>query len=233
VILSEGALPVVQVLSTITVLSAIGMAANLRIQSLVTAFAVQATMVAIVILTLGWEARSREVMAVAGLVFVVKAIAVPSSMRKALRASRIPVPRDTEPYLSLPSSVVVCAGLAVLGYASGRPIVHAMHLPTEDVLPAGLTLALVGAFLMIVRGTAMTQAVGLMVIGNGILLASVAAAPVMPILPELGLAFEALVALVVVGMSIFGINRTFDKLRLARLGNVPARRRGKEPWTRR
>jgi hydrogenase-4 component E len=227
--MSETVVPAVQIMTTLTVLSAIGMAANLRIQSLVMAFSVQAAMVALTVLALGWTSGSNEVMAVAGVLFFIKVLVVPGALRKAIRQSRVPVPRDTEPYLSLPSSVVLCAALAVLGYASGRPIVHDLRLGTLDVLPAGLTLALVGGFLMIVRGTAMTQVVGLMVIGNGILLASVAALPVIPILPELGLAFELLVAAIVGGMSMFGINRTFDQLRLARLERRPT----KEPWTRR
>ena len=206
----------VQVMATLVVLSALGMAANLRVQSMLNALAIQSTLVAGVLGALGWRAHSRTIVAAAVVVLLLKSLAIPGALRSALRHSRA-AGRATEPTLSLPTSVIICALLTVLGYAAGRPIAAAASLGTRDVFPAGLTLALVGTFLMIVRGTAMSQVVGLMVLGNGILLSAAASTPAAAFLPQLGLAFELLTLTVVIGMQLFRIERAFDQLERARL----------------
>lgn len=205
----------VQVLATLVVLSGLGMAANLRVQSLINALAAQSMLVGGALFSLGWHS-SRMVAGTGLVVVVLKAMVVPGWLRASLRHGHS-TGQGTEPSLSLPSSVIVCALLAVLGYAVGRPIAVTANLGTRDVFPAGLTLALVGTFIMIVRGTAMSQVVGLMVLGNGILLAAVASAPAIALLPQLALAFEVLVLAVVIGMQLFRIERAFDHLEQARL----------------
>ncbi|MCC6998854.1 MAG: hypothetical protein IT370_29850 [Deltaproteobacteria bacterium] len=205
----------VQVLATLVVLSGLGMAANLRVQSLINALAAQSMLVGGALFSLGWHS-SRMVAGTGVVVVVLKAIVVPGWLRASLRHGHS-TGQGTEPSLSLPSSVIVCALLAVLGYAVGRPIAVTANLGTRDVFPAGLTLALVGTFIMIVRGTAMSQVVGLMVLGNGVLLAAVASAPAIALLPQLALAFEVLVLAVVIGMQLFRIERAFDQLEQARL----------------
>ncbi len=205
----------VQVLATLVVLSGLGMAANLRVQSLINALAAQSMLVGGALFSLGWHS-SRMVAGTGVVVVVLKAMVVPGWLRASLRHGHS-TGQGTEPSLSLPTSVIVCALLAVLGYAVGRPIAVTANLGTRDVFPAGLTLALVGTFIMIVRGTAMSQVVGLMVLGNGILLAAVASAPAIALLPQLALAFEVLVLAVVIGMQLFRIERAFDHLEQARL----------------
>ena len=205
----------VQVLATLVVLSGLGMAANLRVQSLINALAAQSMLVGGALFSLGWHS-SRIVAGTGVVVVVLKAMVVPGWLRASLRHGHS-TGQGTEPSLSLPTSVIVCALLAVLGYAVGRPIAVTANLGTRDVFPAGLTLALVGTFIMIVRGTAMSQVVGLMVLGNGILLAAVASAPAIALLPQLALAFEVLVLAVVIGMQLFRIERAFDQLEQARL----------------
>ncbi len=205
----------VQVLATLVVLSGLGMAANLRVQSLINALAAQSMLVGGVLFSLGWHS-SRMVAGTGVVVVVLKAMVVPGWLRASLRHGHS-TGQGTEPSLSLPTSVIVCALLAVLGYAVGRPIAVTANLGTRDVFPAGLTLALVGTFIMIVRGTAMSQVVGLMVLGNGILLAAVASAPAIALLPQLALAFEVLVLAVIIGMQLFRIERAFDQLEQARL----------------
>jgi hydrogenase-4 component E len=206
----------VQVLATLIVLSALGMAANLRVQSLVNAMASQSALAGGVLFGVGWQSGSRTIAGAGVVVFIIKGLVIPGVLRNSLRRGRI-IGRDTEPSLSLPTSVIVCALLAVLGYAAGRPIVATSQLATGDVFPAGLTLALIGTFLMIVRGTAMSQVVGLMVVGNGILLVAAATTPAAAVLPELGIAFEILIMAVVAGMQLFRIERAFDQLERTRL----------------
>ena len=205
----------VQVLATLVVLSGLGMAANLRVQSLINALAAQSMLVGGALFSLGWHS-SRMVAGTGVVVVVLKAMVVPGWLRASLRHGHS-TGQGTEPSLSLPTSVIVCALLAVLGYAVGRPIAVTANLGTRHAFPAGLTLALVGTFIMIVRGTAMSQVVGLMVLGNGILLAAVASAPAIALLPQLALAFEVLVLAVVIGMQLFRIERAFDHLEQARL----------------
>jgi hydrogenase-4 component E len=63
---------------------------------------------------------------------------------------------------------------------------------------------------MISRRKAITQIMGLMVMENGLFLAAIATSYGMPLIVELGVFFDVLVAVLIMGIFAFRINQTFD-----------------------
>jgi hydrogenase-4 component E len=82
-----------------------------------------------------------------------------------------------------------------------------------------MAFAVVGLALlmMITRRTALAQVVGFLTLENGLFLAAVSAVRGMPMLVELGIAFDVLVVTVIFGVFFLHIHRRFDSLDLARL----------------
>ncbi len=84
-------------------------------------------------------------------------------------------------------------------------------------LAMGLAVVGLALLMMITRRTALAQVVGFLTLENGLLFAAVSAVRGMPMLVELGIAFDVLVVTVIFGIFFLHIHRQFDSLDLARL----------------
>jgi hydrogenase-4 component E len=67
-------------------------------------------------------------------------------------------------------------------------------------------------FIMISRKKAITQVIGLLVMENGLFMAALSLSYGMPLIVELGVFFDIMVAVLIMGVFVFRINRTFDTL---------------------
>jgi hydrogenase-4 component E len=84
---------------------------------------------------------------------------------------------------------------------------------------------------MVLRKKAIAQVIGFMSIENGLFFAAVAATYGMPMVVELGVAFDVLVAAVLFGVFFFQMRASIDSLdvdRLNRLHEVDEPRRAEE-----
>jgi len=78
-------------------------------------------------------------------------------------------------------------------------------------------LILTGAFLMVSQGKAIMQIVGLLVLENGIFLAALATTFGMPLVIEIGVFFDLLMGILIMGVFAFRIRDTFEHLDVTRL----------------
>jgi len=75
--------------------------------------------------------------------------------------------------------------------------------------------------MMITRRKAITQVVGFLAIENSIFFAAVGATYGMPLVAELGVAFDVLIATIVFGLFFYQIRSTFDSLDLEAMERRP------------
>ncbi|NOT57261.1 MAG: hydrogenase [Deltaproteobacteria bacterium] len=144
-----------------------------------------------------------------------KGIAFPLLLFRAVREAD--VRREIEPYVGYSLSILM--GLAVLLFAlwlSGR-----LPLPREPasslIVPVALFTSFVGLFIIISRKKAITQVLGYLMLENGIYTFGVGLVQGTPLLIELGVLLDVFVAVFVMGITIFHINRQFDHIDTARL----------------
>lgn len=125
--------------------------------------------------------------------------------------------REVEPYVGYTLSLVI--GLLMLGVSAwlGRRLpMPAVTLPPL-VVPAALTLILVGLFLIVARRKAITQVLGYLVMENGVYVFGVALVRKTPLLVEMGVLLDVFMAVLVMGIAMFHIHREFDDLDTGRL----------------
>jgi len=151
----------------------------------------------------------------AGLTLVVKVLLVPRILFYIVR--RLRVRREPEPVLPVRVTLLLAAGLTVLAYWVTRPLTHDGPLPPGHALPVAVAGILLGGLMMVTRRKALMQIVGLMVMENGIYLAAMVVTGGMPLLVELGVFFDLLVGVLVMGIILFRINQTFDTINIDRL----------------
>jgi hydrogenase-4 component E len=140
----------------------------------------------------------------------VKGIAFPALLFRALREAE--VRREIEPYVGYNLSILI--GLATLTFSlwlSGR-----LPLPQTPVspliVPVALFTSLIGLFVIVSRRKALTQVLGYLVLENGIYTFGVGLVQGTPMLVELGVLLDVFVAVFVMGITIFHINRQFDHI---------------------
>jgi hydrogenase-4 component E len=125
---------------------------------------------------------------------------------------RIKVEREVDPMVNIPTSLLISGGLAVLAYYVTEPLIAHGEAITRNALALSLAVVLIGFFIMISRRKAMTQVIGLLIMENGLFMAAISLTYGMPLIVELGIFFDVLVAVLIMGVFAFRINNTFDSL---------------------
>jgi len=149
---------------------------------------------------------------------VVKGVVFPWLLFRAVREAN--VRREIEPYIGYIPSILL--GVVLLGIS----LWLGSRLPLPDravpplVVPIALFTMLVGLFLIVSRKQALTQVLGYLVLENGIYALGVALVLKEPMLVELGVLLDVLVAVFVMGITIFQINRTFDDIDTGKLSSL-------------
>ena len=166
-----------------------------RLRSIVAALSVQGVALAATAALLGAHEHDRGLLAVAGLVLLVKAVVIPGLLARVVAAT--PGARESDPLVNIPASLVV-AGLLTLGaFVAARPIVALVGEPTGKLVPLGLATVLIGFFTMVARRRAMSQVVGLLLVDNGIALVAFLVTSGVPVIVELGSTLDVLFGVVV------------------------------------
>ena len=103
------------------------------------------------------------------------------------------------------------------------PLVQQNMLFTRNIVAVSLAIVLIGLLMMVVRQQAVIQVLGFMSMENGLFLAAVTATSGMPLVVELGIAFDVLVAMVLFGVFFFQIRESIESLDVDRLNQLSER----------
>ena len=190
------------------------MAAAKRTNRCIKLFAIQCAVITAQIAALAFIRHSAEAFAVAAVVFLVKVIAIPYALLRISRQLKVTpaVVVSTTPV----QSVFIVAGLMLLAFAVVQPYARAFALDSE-MLAAATAIILTGGFLMISRKRALMQVIGLLVLENGIFLAALTTTFGMPFVIEMGIFFDLLVCVLLLGIFVFRIRETFEHVDVSRL----------------
>jgi len=160
-------------------------------------------------LALGWQAwiqNAEHLYATAALALVVKTLVMPIALHRLVK--RLHIERTVEPVVGAGVTMLFGICLVALSVVVMLPLAARSPLMWED-LSFALAVVLLGLLIMITRRNPVGQIIGFLSVDNGMMLAA-AGARGMPFLIELSIAFSALVALIVFGVSLSHIRKRFD-----------------------
>ena len=181
-------------------------------------FALQSLLLAAVAGTVAYFHNATHVYIVAVLTLIGKVIFLPWLLDRQVR--RIGITQEIEPLLNAPTSMLLCGGLTLLGYIVARPFTVLERLG-NNTLGIAMTLVLTGFFLMFNRRKAITQVLALLTVENGVMLAAVALTTYgMPLVVELGIFFDVVVAVMVLGILVYRIRESFDSMDTSKLNQL-------------
>lgn len=163
-------------------------------------------------LHLGW---------VAVITFTTKVVAVPLVLRWSAGAE-IYERREVDQVLTVPMSILIAAGLALVAWIATNPLVHAIsgHPFASINIPTGLIAIFFGAFTITTRREGVAQLMGLIIMENGAFFASIAIVNDLSIIAEIAAAVDVPIAALVIGLLIRSIRRVTGMTRVGLLSEL-------------
>lgn len=159
-------------------------------------FALQGFALAALVGVLAAREDSAELWIVAVGVLLLRAGVLPYLLRRALAASG-EAKRETRPLVNVASSLLAAAVLTLLAYVVSRPLVELSPSPATQAIPVGLTVVLIGFFVLVTRRRALSQLVGFLLMDNGITAVGFLTTTEVELIVELGVSLDVLLAVLV------------------------------------
>ena len=183
-------------------------------------FAVQSFLLAAIAGIIAYFNQATHIYVVACLTLIFKATLLPWFLKRLV--NKIDIRREIDPLINVPLSVLIAGCLTLLGYVVSRSFYHPEETSARaalghNTLAVAISLFLIGFFTMLNRRKALTQVLGLLSLENGLFLAAISLTYGMPLIVELGIFFDVLVAVMVLGILVFRIRETFDSMDVSKL----------------
>jgi hydrogenase-4 component E len=210
----------VTLLAALVLVLQIAMAAQRWLVTNIRIFALQSFLLAFIAGTIAIFNGAPHIFIAAVLTLMVKAILVPILLERLV--DRLEIRREIEPILNVPFSVMISGGLTLLGYVVAESFYHPEQTPGpaamgHNTLAVAISLFLIGFFMMINRRKALTQVLALLSLENGLFLAAISLTYGMPLIVELGVFFDVLVAVLVLGILVYRIRETFESMDVSKM----------------
>jgi hydrogenase-4 component E len=181
-------------------------------------FAIQSIFLAGIAAVVAYSHAAFHVYVVVALTVIGKVMFLPWLLDRQVR--RMNIIQEIEPLVNFPTSMLICGALTLLGYMVARPFTSLERLG-NNTLAVAITLVLTGFFLMINRRKAITQVLALLTVENGVMLAAVALTTYgMPLVVELGIFFDVMVAVMILGILVYRIRETFASMDVSKLSQL-------------
>ena len=208
----------IMLLAALIVLTSFLMLGQSRLLRLVSIFALQGVLLSITTALAADVLESPHLYISALLTLTLKGIFIPLMLHRLV--INMGLHRDMET-LANPARVMMGGtGLVVFSYYVCLPIVKLSPLITLNTIAISMAVVLLGMLLMITRRQAVAHVVGFMSIENGLFFAAVVSTYGMPMVVELGIAFDVLVAAVLFGVFFFHIRSSIDSLDVDQLNRL-------------
>lgn len=205
----------VDLCAALLLLTCFAIVAQRRLSASVDLFALQSLFLAGTAALVAFLTGIHHIYLAAALTVVVKVIIIPRILKKVIE--RLNVTRELVLLVSIPPSLLICGALVILAFYITQPIISLGFLLTKDSLAIALAIVLIGFFTMIARKKAVTQVIGFLVMENGLFLGATASAYGMPLIVELGIFFDVLVAGLIIGIYTHRLQDAFDSVDTTRL----------------
>jgi hydrogenase-4 component E len=171
-------------------------------------FALQGLALAALVAVLAAHEGSIELGVVAVGILVLRAGVLPALLRRALAAAG-EERRETRPLVNVASSLLAAAVLTLLGYAVSQPLVALAPSPATQAVAVGMTVVLIGFFVLVTRRRALSQLVGFLLMDNGITAVGFLTTSGVGLVVELGVSLDVLLAVLVLQILTTRMRATF------------------------
>ena len=205
-------------LAAFVLLTAFGMLVQRRMTGLIHLFTWQGLFLSISTAVVGYVAGQRHLYISSVLTLSLKVILLPYILHVLVR--RLRIHREIETVVNVPLTMLIGVALVIFSYHLTAPVRELSTLVTRSVLAIALATVMIGLLMMITRRHAVTQIIGFLAMENGLFFAATSATYGMPLVVELGVALDVLIAAFIFGIFFFHIHTTFDSLDVEQMAKL-------------
>jgi hydrogenase-4 component E len=195
-------------------LTAVTLNAFKSIESYVKAYTINSWLLSSLIAVVAVLVGETHLYIAALLTLTTKGILIPLFLRRIVRQMR--VTHEVQPFISNSVSLAISGILVAVVYASLKDGIFVTGF-SKNVLQISIAVILISLFVMITRKKALTQVIGLLFMENGLFLAGFSLTFGMPTIIELGVLFDMLMGVIILGIFAIQIKRAFASADLDKL----------------
>jgi hydrogenase-4 component E len=200
----------INLLAALLLLIAFAMLTQRRILSLINLFAMQGAVLALSTFVVAFSTDQHHLYYSAGLTLLLKVMLLPWLLHRLIH--RLNVRWDVETMINIPTTMLVGIALVIFSFNLAAPIAQLAEGITRGLIGIALASVLLSLLMMLTRRKAVSQVVAFLSLENGLFFAATSATQGMPLVVELGIALDVLVATFIFGIFFFQIRETFDSL---------------------
>jgi len=200
----------INLLAALLLLIAFAMLTQRRILSLINLFALQGFVLALSTFVVAFSTNQHHLYYSAGLTLLLKVLLLPWLLHRLIR--KLNVRWDVETLINIPTTMLVGIALVIFSFNLAAPIAQLSEGITRGLIGIALASVLLSLLMMLTRRKAVSQVVAFLSLENGLFFAATSATQGMPLVVELGIALDVLVATFIFGVFFFQIRETFDSL---------------------
>jgi hydrogenase-4 component E len=205
----------INLFAAILLLLSFGMLAQRRVLSLIDLFAMQGFTLAVSTAVVAYGTGQTHLYWSAGLTVALKVGLLPWLLYRLIQ--RLDVRWEFEGLINIPTTMLIGIVLVVFAFNLALPISQLASTVTRSTLGIALACVMLSFLMMITRRKAIPQVIGFLSMENGLFFAATSATYGMPMVVELGIALDILVAMLILGVFFFQIREQFDSLDLKNL----------------
>ncbi|RJQ44393.1 MAG: hydrogenase [Nitrospiraceae bacterium] len=208
---------VIDYISVGILLTAISINAVRRLETCVKVYTLNSLLLSLLIAIVATMINEAHLYVASFITMLGKGMLIPLFLRRIVR--QLKVTHEVEPYVSNAVSLTISGILVAVVYASLREGIFVTGL-SRNVLQISIAVILIGLFIMISRRKAITQIIGLLFMENGLFLAGFSLTFGMPMIIELGVLFDMLMGIIILGFFAVQIKRAFASTNLDKLSTL-------------
>jgi hydrogenase-4 component E len=202
----------INLLAAVLLLLAFAMLAQRRVLTLINLYAAQGFALACSTAIVAWATDQTHLYGSAALTLILKVALLPWLLHRLVR--KLDVRWDVEGLLNIPTTMLFGIVLVVFAFNLAAPIEQLASTITRSTLGIAMASVMLAFLMMITRRKAIPQVIGFLAMENGLFFAATSATYGMPMVVELGIALDILVAMLIFGVFFFQIREQFDSLDL-------------------
>jgi len=209
---------IINLFAAVLLLLSFGLLAQRRVLTLIHLFTLQGLVLAASTTVMAHFTEQPHLYWSAAITFALKVLLMPWLLHRMIE--RLNVRWDVETLINIPTTMLLGIVLVIFAFNLALPISGLSQSVARGTLGIALACVLLSFLMMITRTKAIPQVIGFLAMENALFFAATSATYGMPMVVELGIALDVLVALIILGVFMFQIREQFDSLDIRHLESL-------------
>ncbi len=205
-------------LSALVLLSSFALLAQSRVVATIKMFAWQGVLLSAATVLVANDTGAHHLYFSAAMTLVLKVMFIPWLLT--YQSRRLGILRDYDAVIRPGITLLAASALVIFCYSVVQPIQQYAEGITRDAIALSLAVVMLSMLMLVTRRKAITQVVAFMALENGLFFAAITTTQGMPMVVELGVAFDVLIAAVIFGIFFFQIRDSIESLDVDQLNKL-------------